>query len=183
MCTGAVLCWPRRWDALYDECAVKWESATLRGCALMATGLAQLGPRHLPPGEWEAAFITRYKAVSSRPASWQELLLGLRLAAGLEPGEVLQLTPWLSNLLLQLGRAWGLQEPQQQGGLAAVLAEVDAQVEAAAAAAVAYGGAAGDTAGTGAASAAAVRQADGRQAIGQPLQADVEPTSATAVLL
>jgi hypothetical protein len=173
------MCWPRRWDALYDDCAVKWESATLRGCALMVTGLAQLGPRHLPPGEWEAGFITRYKAVSSRPASWQELLLGLRLAAGLEPGEVLQLTPWLTSLLLQLGRAWGLQEPQQQGGLAAVLAEVDAQVEAAAAAAVAYGAAAG----AGAASAGADRQADGRQAIGQPLQADVEPTSATAVLL
>jgi hypothetical protein len=145
----------------------------------MITGLAQLGPRHLPPGEWEAAFITRYKAVSSRPASWLELLLGLRLAAGLEPGEVLQLTPWLSNLLLQLGRAWGLQEPQQQGGLAAILAEVDAKVEAAAAAAVAYGAAAG----AGAASAGADRQADGRQAIGQPLQADVQPTSATAVLL
>jgi hypothetical protein len=178
-----MLCWWFRWDALYEECALKWESATLRGCALMVTGLAQLGPRHLPPGEWEAAFITRYKAVSSRPASWQELLLGLRLAAGLEPGEVLHLTPWLGNLLLQLGRAWGLAEPQQQGGLAAVLAEVDAQVEAAAAAAVAYGAAADKAARTGAAPAGAGGLADGRQGVGQPRQAGVEPTSATAVLL
>jgi hypothetical protein len=125
--------------------------------------------------------ITRYKAVSSKPASWQQLLLGLQLAAGLEPGEGLQLTPWLHNLLLQLGRAWGLQEPQQQGGLAAVLAEVDAQVEAAAAAAaVEHSQAAGDAAGPGAANAAEAWQVARRAGA---VQAGVEPTSATAVLL
>jgi hypothetical protein len=136
----------------------------------------------LPPGEWEAAFITRYKAVSSKPASWQELLLGLRLAAGLGPGEALHLTPWLCNLLLQLGRAWGLQEPQQQGGLVAVLAEVNAQVEAAAAAAVDDRDAAGEKPGI---SFVPVAQAwqKGRAGAVQSLQAGVEPTSATAVLL
>lgn len=153
----------------------------------MLTGLAQLGPRHLPPGEWEAGFITRYKAVSNKPASWQELLLGLRLAAGLQPGEALPLTPWLHNLLLQLGRAWGLQEPQQQAGLAAVLAEVEAQAEAAAVAAAAVAGdftqAAGDAAGSGAAASAAAWQTAHEAGAVQGLQAGVEPASVTAVPL
>lgn len=158
----------------------------------MLTGLAQLGPRHLPPGEWEARFITRYKAVSNKPASWQELLLGLRLAAGLQPGEALPLTPWLHNLLLQLGRAWGLQEPQQQAGLAAVLAEVEAQAEAAAVAAAAVAAAAvaadfrqaaGDAAGSGAAASAAAWQTAREAGAVQGLQAGVEPASVTAVPL
>jgi hypothetical protein len=78
--------------------------------------------------------------------------------------------------------AWGLQEPQQQGEVAVVLAEAGAQVEAAAAAAVDLRQAAGD-AGSVAAPATEAWQAAKRAKAVQSLQAGVGPASATAVLL
>lgn len=172
----------RRWSKLFEECDSKWQSMTLRGCALMLVGLAQLGPRHLPPGEWEAAWVSRYKAVSIKPTSWHGLLLGVRLAAGLEPGEQLQLTPWLNALLLKLGRAWGLQPAELEDGLAAVLGEVDVQVEAAAEAAAVLG-AAGDMESSNAGATlvlGSMHSAVGHLQLGR---GSVEPTSAAAVLL
>lgn len=117
---------PCRWSAVFKEFDAKWESTTLRGCALAVVGLSQLGPRHLPPGTWDAGFINRYKHLTpSKPKTWPELLMGLRAAAGLEAGEQLEITPWMNQLLLQLGRSWNLADPYAGG-----LADVNAQVAA-----------------------------------------------------
>lgn len=177
---------------MFAECGAKWETARPRGLALMAVGLAQLGPAHLPPGEWESAWIARYKAAApAKPRCWPALLMGLRGAAGLEPAEPLPGSPWLLRLLLALGRAWGLQEPPgQAASLAAMLAELNAQL----AAVAAMGGGVADAAAAHAehdedgGHSSSVNGADAAELAEylQQLQqqgVDIEPTSATAVLL
>lgn len=166
------------WADVFDECSSKWGSAGLRGCALMALGVAQLGPRHPPPGVWERDWVRRYKAlVPAKPRSWQELVVGFRAAAGLEPAEVLPSCPWLCSLLLQLARSWNTEEPDRQQGLAGVAAVIEGvNVRVAATAALAN-----------TVDANPVRAASGKggqlQAAGELGSGDVEPTSATAVLL
>eukprot|EP00775_Hariotina_reticulata_P012740 gene12740-12869_t len=190
------------WAAVFAEYTDKWTSTKLRGCALAVVGLAQAGPRYLPPGDWEAAFITRYKSLNPhKPHSWPELLLGLRAAAGLEPAEQLPTSVWLNNLLLQLGKAWNLEEPEQ--GVARLISAVNNDVLAAAAAlsASANGIAAGlpgqhsqDTVQVLPGSAVQpvplvnsdgiVEQSDAvAMEAGKHAVADIQPTSATAVLL
>jgi hypothetical protein len=168
------------WAALFTECSSKWASAGLRGSALMALGLAQLGPRHGPPGEWESDWVDRYRAlVPTRPGSWEELVVGFRAAAGLEPAEVLPACPWLCSLLLQLGKSWGLQVPGDQQGapvvsVAAVIDRVNVRVAATAALLSGAGS------GSGSSGALSVGQEGSGGELGG---GNVEPTSATAVLL
>eukprot|EP00879_Flechtneria_rotunda_P016743 GHRR01017524.1.p1 GENE.GHRR01017524.1~~GHRR01017524.1.p1 ORF type:complete len:415 (+),score=159.54 GHRR01017524.1:1161-2405(+) len=131
------------WAAVYVECNSKWSSASLRGCGLMLVGLAQLGPRHLPSGDWESAYINRYKALTpNKPRSWHELLMGVRAAAGLEAGEPFPQSAWLHSMLLRLGRSWHMSEPDddEAGGLAALIADINNQAAAASVAAVANDG-------------------------------------------
>lgn len=196
------------WDDVYAECSAKWSSAGLRGCGLLAVGLAQLAPSQLPPGEWESDWVDRYKAVvpgGAKPRSWEELVVGLRAASGLEPGEALPAadSPWLCGLLLRLGKSWGMQEPTGGGGIAAVVDSVNARV-ASTAALFAAGGVAtavvGDSSGSSAGGSTAevgLAVADSRVGAAGGASAsdggdvdgdlgsggDVEPTSATAVLL
>lgn len=178
------------WADVFSQWRCKWSSTGLRGCGLMALGLAQLGPRHPPPGEWESGWVKRYKAVvTAKPRTWEELVVGFRAAAGLEPAEALPQSPWLCGLLLQLGAAWGLQE--LEGGAAAVAAvmqRVDVRVAAAAMLVDASGSGAGRAvlAGTARAAVGPLQLAlDGSGAGDDPEEGygDVEPTSATAVLL
>eukprot|EP00878_Enallax_costatus_P013092 GHUV01013680.1.p1 GENE.GHUV01013680.1~~GHUV01013680.1.p1 ORF type:complete len:764 (+),score=266.26 GHUV01013680.1:276-2294(+) len=179
------------WSAVFKEFDSKWESTTLRGCALAVVGLSQVGPRHLPPGHWEAGFINRYKALTpTKPRTWPELLMGLRAAAGLEPGEQLLITPWMNQLLLQLGRSWNLPDPHDTGGLAAINIQV-------AATAAVSGGAADVDAGAASSAAVSLQLSDPASTPGSVTASDVvdgfvelpfahdgvEPTSATAVLL
>lgn len=169
------------WAALFTECSSKWSSAGLRGSALMALGLAQLGPRYAPPGEWESDWVERYKVlVQAKPQSWDELVVGFRAAAGLEPAEVLPTCFWLCGLLLRLGKAWGLRLPGDQSAaevvsVAALIERVNVRV-AATAAAVPFGVAAGEM-GYGS------TEAGDPAGLRTHVEGDVEPTSATAVLL
>lgn len=174
------------WSDLCSECSVKWSTAGLRGCALMALGLAQLGPRYAPPGEWESDWVARYRVlVPGKPASWEELLVGFRAAAGLEPAEALPGCLWLCGLLLQLGQSWGLRLPEGQQGaavlaIAAVIDRVNVRV---AATAALIGGAAGVGSGDGSADVGSVMGLPRLGGGGGVGYGDVEPTSATAVLL
>jgi hypothetical protein len=162
--TDAAADWWGRVFSEFSGPADRWAGVSLRGAGLLAVALGQLGPRHLPPGEWELAWVRRYRALvgpGGRPRSWQELLLGVRAAAGCEPDEQLPDSPWLCNLLLQLGKSWGLQEPAgAAAGLAAAIASINSQAAA--------------TAGAGATDAAAG---------GSWVVAGGQPTSATVVLL
>jgi hypothetical protein len=172
------------WSDVFAECSVKWSTAGLRGCALAALGLAQLGPRYLPPGDWESDWVARYRVlVSAKPASWEELVVGFRAAAGLEPSEVLPDCPWLCGLLLQVGKSWGLRlsEGQQGAGVLAIAAVIDG-VNVRMAATAAFLSQAAEV-GVGDSSAGVGAAVDG-SGLGEGLPyRDVEPTSATAVLL
>eukprot|EP00878_Enallax_costatus_P033518 GHUV01037011.1.p1 GENE.GHUV01037011.1~~GHUV01037011.1.p1 ORF type:complete len:117 (-),score=49.86 GHUV01037011.1:51-401(-) len=116
--------------------------------------------------------------------------MGLRAAAGLEPGEQLLITPWMNQLLLQLGRSWNLPDPHDTGGLAAINIQV-------AATAAVSGGAADVDAGAASSAAVSLQLSDPASTPGSVTASDVvdgfvelpfahdgvEPTSATAVLL
>ena len=168
----------RWWDDVFAECSSKWSSAGLRGCALMALGLSQLGPKYAPPGEWESDWVRRYKAlVPAKPRSWEELVVGFRAAAGLEAAEPLPACPWLCSVLLQLGKSWHLQGSVQQEGIAGLRVLIGG-VNARAAATAALQGGVGGVGVAAAAAAAAVPQIE--QGLGGE---DVQPMSATAVLL
>jgi hypothetical protein len=166
------------WREVYAEWCAKWDGMGLRGAACAALGIAQLGPAHAPPGEWETGWVQRYRALlgpEGRPGSWRELLVGLRCAAGCEPGEGLPDSAWLCTLLLQLGKALGLQEPAAgAAALAALVADVNAE------AAVA-----GDAAAAAAAGGTALDDARASWALGMvgAQQQRPQPASATAVLL
>jgi hypothetical protein len=83
----------------------------------MLVGLAQLGPRPAPPGLWEQGFLAAARSKFKPDIdSWEALVEVVRREAGMEEeGEQLPEGPWMDNMLLSLGRMWGLAAPAAGG--------------------------------------------------------------------
>ena len=75
----------------------------------MLVGLALLGPNPPPPGSWEQGFIAAARTQFSGIKSWEGLLAALRQAAGMEEDEQLPEGLWVYNLVVAVGRLWGVQ--------------------------------------------------------------------------
>lgn len=86
-------------------------------------GLAELGPRPPPPGEWVKQLAAAFRVAASgggggggdsssgarvRPRSGREVLALVRAAARLEPDEELPRGLWMQGILEEVAGGWGV---------------------------------------------------------------------------